>query len=697
MADQYTWDKAKQAGYKVDVIPLTRQTIADGNLLNASAIDTFSGRDKYLLDSLNAIDSSARSVYSTVNSNSAYNWADGAVSGFSAIKTNSTKRTGAPAFGVYYSFFITDDRVLTGYVNDNTFTLAAKDYMSNSYYYQMLAGNNTDKDGEHPVYIMADTTYDEGTHKNVESSAHEGIVLGANNIVHSNIFDSHDGTHRKYIDKCAAYLDDNNASAMGACAILSSYAAENSLAAYMSTTKNTHSRLSVAFGHSFANGGLSLINSYYDGTNQQNTMYGAALLGSTSYGGFAALNSSAAPSTLQSIALINSSAYAGFDVAAVNSTAYRASVALMDSSVSSWSVGFATPYVGVASIGILSDCIMNGSVAVNTLTAYQGSLGFNSIAVGSTAIGFNTTRSYNNTIVLNSTCPASANADEFSILINKRHQPNFNTYVRIGQNTFGTHDLTPEQMRAIMFDGEDFTSTANRQTPRTFSRGIAINDSDAVYNSLAVNESYAADHSFAMNNSEAYFNGESINRASYDFAFTESKVAGGYDNFALMYSTATNCTSTIVSYFSTAQGTNSCVASYYGTAYGNNAIAMYRSQASTSSIALFDSTAASVTVSGIAFDKSRISNTKYYPNNDGHDDFAYDDYTNFGIALWASTAGPGELAMWNNDVVINDNGAIITKLYKDDTQRGTQFMQLSITNRPYMSRGAYNELSFCIN
>ena len=89
MADRYTWNAAKQAGYKTDIVPLTRQTIADGDLLKSLVVETFSSRDKYLLDSLNSVDSSARSVYNTVNANSANNWLDEKISGFNTIKVSS--------------------------------------------------------------------------------------------------------------------------------------------------------------------------------------------------------------------------------------------------------------------------------------------------------------------------------------------------------------------------------------------------------------------------------------------------------------------------------------------------------------------------------------------------------------------------------------------------------------------------------
>ena len=94
MADQYTWEKANQAGYKTTLQQLTRQTIADGWLLNSDVIETYSSRDKYINDNLNKETASANSVFNTVKNNSATNWANSAIIGFSAYNVNTTKKTG---------------------------------------------------------------------------------------------------------------------------------------------------------------------------------------------------------------------------------------------------------------------------------------------------------------------------------------------------------------------------------------------------------------------------------------------------------------------------------------------------------------------------------------------------------------------------------------------------------------------------
>lgn len=86
MADQYTWEKAKQAGYKTTLQQLSRKTIADGVLLNNYVLETLSSRDKYINDNLTAETASANSVFNTVKNNSATNWDNSLLSGFSAVK-----------------------------------------------------------------------------------------------------------------------------------------------------------------------------------------------------------------------------------------------------------------------------------------------------------------------------------------------------------------------------------------------------------------------------------------------------------------------------------------------------------------------------------------------------------------------------------------------------------------------------------
>lgn len=91
MADQYTWEKAKQAGYKTTLQQLNRKTIADGDLLRSNVVEVFSSKDKYINDNLIAETNSANDVFNTVENNSATNWDNNLLSGFSAVKADAGK------------------------------------------------------------------------------------------------------------------------------------------------------------------------------------------------------------------------------------------------------------------------------------------------------------------------------------------------------------------------------------------------------------------------------------------------------------------------------------------------------------------------------------------------------------------------------------------------------------------------------
>lgn len=139
MADQYTWDKAKQAGYKTDVVPITRQTVADGNLLNSDVVEVFSSRDKYINDNLSKETASANSVYTTVNTNSAKTWPNSALLGFSAVKANGVTCTAA-----LNDTLRVNVQGLTTALSNNTLTISLPDYYKDSYF-QRTNRTNTQK------------------------------------------------------------------------------------------------------------------------------------------------------------------------------------------------------------------------------------------------------------------------------------------------------------------------------------------------------------------------------------------------------------------------------------------------------------------------------------------------------------------------------------------------------------------------
>lgn len=139
MADQYTWEKANQAGYKTTVKQLSRKTIADGQLLN-DAVETLSSRDKYINDSLTGETASANSVFNTVKNNSAINWDNNLLSGFSAIQADATKIIPAnknDTLNIKFTNITADVDVA-----NNKMTMKFPDYFKDSYFQRMQRTSN---------------------------------------------------------------------------------------------------------------------------------------------------------------------------------------------------------------------------------------------------------------------------------------------------------------------------------------------------------------------------------------------------------------------------------------------------------------------------------------------------------------------------------------------------------------------------
>ena len=167
MADQYTWDKAKAAGYITDVAKISRQTIADGVLLNDVYL-SLSSRDKYVNDNLVDLTAKTKFIYDQVNPNSAVNWNNSVLTGFSAIEVDNTKysmsKLNDGPLNIKFENFET-------MLNGNTVTLDIPDYYSSSY---MLCASAT----RNPAGDSVIRSFEEGLFNT-------SVVLGANNVIHS--------------------------------------------------------------------------------------------------------------------------------------------------------------------------------------------------------------------------------------------------------------------------------------------------------------------------------------------------------------------------------------------------------------------------------------------------------------------------------------------------------------------------------
>lgn len=399
MADQYTWEKANQAGYTTAVTQLNRKTIADGSLLNDYVIETFSSRDQYLIDNCNKVESSANSVYSTVNSNSAENWNNAKLSGFSAFQFNDENVVGAMhsletlTLNFKYPFNITTatDKITIGAknLNESYFQLAKSAGSTVSY---------PDISNEPP----------RGSNNGLAA------LFGANNVLSDNLINNHVTNVNTLFDN--SYTDSYHAVAfVNSNAGDAGFSFNNSSGNYnagvgFNKSNNCHDG-SVGINYSYAfNGSIAFNKSQATGhalaiTNSTANAASLAIINSLSdYRAYAAINSTAkycgaayinsngasnglgaiySNSQHASVALINAEAQVnGF--AAIYSQAYNVGIAIdrstatndgfafCNSTESGHSVAMNHSSASNGSFAYFSSSARNGSYASHNSTAYAG-------------------------------------------------------------------------------------------------------------------------------------------------------------------------------------------------------------------------------------------------------------------------------------------------------------------------------------
>jgi hypothetical protein len=350
MADQYTWEKANQAGYTTAVTQLNRKTIADGSLLNDYVIETFSSRDQYLIDNCNKIESSANSVYSTVNSNSAENWNNAKLSGFSAFQFNDKNVVGSMrsletlTLNFKYPFNITTatDKITIGAknLNESYFQLAKSAGSTVSY---------PDISNEPP----------RGSNNGLAA------LFGANNILSDNLINNH-------IPNVNTLFDNSYTNSYHAVAFVSSHAGDAGFS-FNNSVGNYHAGVGFNKSNNCYGGGVGINNSYATGcsiafNNSQATGHTLAITNSTANAASLAiinsLSESMAYAAINSTAKTCGAAYinsygANNGLGAIYSNSKNASVALINSEAQS--NGFAAIYSQVSSAGIAID----NSIATN--------------------------------------------------------------------------------------------------------------------------------------------------------------------------------------------------------------------------------------------------------------------------------------------------------------------------------------------
>ena len=154
MSNKYSWSAANNSmnyntgnvsGIDGNIMQWTKNTIADGELINVNTIEVLSSRDEYLLDSVNNIESDANGLINLIVTNSA-NWINDNLSGFNKV---TLMKDGVTLTSYIGSAF--PDRALTltggtGFIttklNNNVITYKVSDAYTSSYYLLASASNS---------------------------------------------------------------------------------------------------------------------------------------------------------------------------------------------------------------------------------------------------------------------------------------------------------------------------------------------------------------------------------------------------------------------------------------------------------------------------------------------------------------------------------------------------------------------------
>lgn len=370
---KYSWDKAEQENYKTALTALSRQSIVDGELLNKN-LESFAGRDAYVHDQLEPLMSSLADTIEVISDNSAKNWNNDLLTGFSSISTDATilKMSKCNDGPVNLQFNALDAELDE---NDNIVLSIPSFYFSS---YMLCASATLSPDGSQ--YIAK---YDGSNQPNT--------VLGSNNIL-----TNYPGLSINNSTTQNVGLAVNNSTAFNGIAINDSTSPQSDYPG-ISINGSKTTLLSFALNNSTVSDSYE---AYFQFAcnNAYVQMYGFAIdgdakyhsiaIGSTAYNNAVTYKDSSAYN--YSIGLFNSTANI-CSIAAYNSSAYYNAVSLFDSSASYDSI---TLYRGFSVVDDILDSYnvaMYNSTAVksNVVSLYQSIAESNSLAV------FNSTATHN--------------------------------------------------------------------------------------------------------------------------------------------------------------------------------------------------------------------------------------------------------------------------------------------------------------
>lgn len=515
---------------------INRATLADGKMIEHFVVDPLSANDELLLQNINEIYPTLTSVYTTVKNNSADNWDNAKLSGFSAFNFNSTAELGAANVSKTLELTSSDKIKVLSKANRTLEISASPDY-AESYYARSMKMNGYVDDNS--VSFNGSSATKNSFVYSVHSSATEHGVIFARAKSFASDFGVVYSLHRNYSSGIATH---------SSVAIYNSemYGTAN-IGLYQSTADDYSKRNLLSY-FSKADHATSSIAKYGSYVNNANNV--------------AMYNSSA---IRESFAFYDSYAN-GCAIASYNGAAIDSSVAMYDSFARTSSVAFDNSTANNQSIAIFGGTATDHSVAIGDKSeAKSNSIALSSTLCNTSSIGFRNT--YAGMIIQEKSIAA-----------------------------FNTEKFTPE----FGFETEpaaEYRSIALYNAYASHS-GIGIGKSSASWQSISLNDSCASDNSISINHSDALHSAVAINfgEAMYESVAIENAKAE-FSSYASFTATADHCSvarysssatqSSVAINFSTAS--NKSVALFDSVA-DDCSIALFNSTASHSALSLYSNT-----------------------------------------------------------------------------------------------------------
>lgn len=500
---------------------INRAIIADGKLLQHYIFSAVSANDELLLANVNEIYPYVETTYNTVHDNSATNWNNSKVSGFSAFNFNTTAQNGTPYIGSTLAFSSTHYITTTVLPATKTLQIAANlGELAKSYYARSMAQGG---------YVDANSV----TFNNCSATNH-GFAFGT---------DSSANNHGIIFSRAASTANDFGlVYALGYETVYARGIAEHSSCAFYGSTAYGKSNICFYRSQTDANSVSSLLMYNSTGTNAK---YCIAKHNSLVTG-------------INSIAEYASTAK-DESVAFYDSSAVNRSIAMYDSYTTDNSVAFMNSTALQQSVAYNNSIAEDLSVALKYATAKKHSIALMSgtadtysVAIGKLATATNYSMAFTNTT--NTTYPINADTSSFSIDCQTATNCSFGMcYGHVSNNSFGILSRADTSSIGISYATAFNSSIAiltgayasehavSMLNSRATDYSIAYNNSKASLSSIAMHEGNAHDCSIAMFNSTASFSSIAYHHSSaIDTAIAFNNSTASDCSIALFGSTASH-------------------------------------------------------------------------------------------------------------------------------------------------------------